>query len=191
MLGFDPATGSSTVKIVQPNAAKRDKGTPMTVLAIDDAGETHLLREGRLTANNTSDFMKDKFAELSGLTEVPLMVAGQRSTRRWYVVANLDAEPWEIVAQAAEFSNACARARTLAGGGKLAAHEKDESEDETRPTFGLDEEGRLATRTRSSGLVEVRELQGYVYEALKKIVGHELRKPKRTGYCIDKLETLA
>ena len=182
MLGFDPDTGSSTVKIVQPNAAKRDKG-PVTVLAIDDDGRKYLLREGRLTANNVSAFIKDRFSELSGLTAVPLMVAGQRSNRHWYVVADLNAKPAEIVAQTGDFSNACARARTLAGGGKSTADE--EEEDRERPTYGMDEMGRITSRTRPGGSIEVRELQGYVYKALKIIVGQELRKPKRNGYCVD------
>lgn len=181
MLGFDPDTGSSTVKIVQPKAAKRDKG-PVTVLAVDDVGRKFLLREGRLTANNVSGFIKDSFAGLSGLTEVPLMVAGQRSKRHWYMVADLSAEPSEILARAADFSNACARARALAGGGKPSIYEED---DEKRPTYGLDEEGRITTRSRLGDTVEVRGLQGYVYKALKKIVGDDLRKPIRHGYCVD------
>lgn len=182
MLGYDPDTKSSTVKIVQPNAAKRDKG-PVTVLAIDDTGQRYLLREGRLTANRVSNFVIDQFAKLSGLTEVPLMVAGQRSNRHWYVVANLDAQPADIVTQTADFSNACAHARTLAGGGKQAIDEEDEGE--KRPTYGMDEEGRITTRTHPGGSIKVRELQGYVYKALKKIVGDDLRKPKRNGYCVD------
>ena len=184
MLGFDPDTGSSTVKIVLPNASKRDKG-PATVLAVDDVGREYLLREGRLVANNVSKFIRDDFAELSGLTEVDLMVAGQRSTGHWYVVAELSAKPDEIVAQAANFSNACARARTLASGGKPGADA--EKEDERRPSYGMDEKGRITTRTRPGGSVEVRELQGYVYQALKKIVGADLRKPERNGYCVDGL----
>ncbi|MCW0198856.1 hypothetical protein [Sphingopyxis sp.] len=184
MLGFDPDTGASTVKIVQPKAARRDKG-PVTVLATDEAGQRYLLREGRLQRNKVSAFIKEKFAELSGLSEVPLMVDGQRSARHWYVVANLDAEPAEIVAQAADFSNACARARTLAGGGKRSVDQDDEAEDQTRPTYGMDEKGRITTRSRPGGSVEVCELQGYVYKALKKIVGDDLKKPKRHGYCVD------
>ena len=38
---------------------------------------------------------------------------------------------------------------------------------------------------RPGGTVEVCELQGYVYNALKKIVGPNLKKPKRSGYCVD------
>lgn len=182
MLGYDPEGGSSTVKIVRPNAARRDRG-PVTVLAVDDAGGRHLLREGRLSANNVSGFVKDRFAELSGLAEVPLLVAGRRSERRWYVVASLDAEPATIAAQAADFSNACARARTLAGGGRRA--DPGAEDPEARPTYGMDEKGRITTRTQAGGSVEVTELQGYVYQALKRIVGDDLRKPKRNGYCVD------
>ncbi|WP_203074079.1 hypothetical protein [Falsiroseomonas ponticola] len=184
MLGFDPDTGSSTVKIVRPNAAKRDKG-PVTVLAVDDAGRRYLLREGRLVANRISGFIKDQFAELSGLTEVPLTVSGKRSTRHWYVVADLSAKPDEIVAQAADFAHACARARTLAGGGKPAGNA--EEEDQKRPTYGMDEKGQITIRTRPGGSVEVLALQGYVFEELKKIVGDDLKKPTGNGYCVDGL----
>ncbi|MBC9209803.1 hypothetical protein IBL26_23400 [Roseomonas aerophila] len=182
MLGFDPDTGSSTVKIVQPNAAKRDKG-PVTVLATDDTGNKYLLREGRLVANKVSTFIKDKFADLSGLTEVPLMVDGRRSTRHWYIVANLNAGASEIVAQAADFSNACAQARALASGGKSVSDA--ENEDNKRLTYGMDEKGRITTRVRPGGSLEITELQGYVYQELKKIVGKDLKKPKRNGYCVD------
>lgn len=182
MLGFDPSTGSSTVKIVQPNGSKLDKG-PVTVLAADEHGRKFLLREGRLQENRVSKFIKDRFAELSGLTEVSLIVAGKQSSRHWYMVADLGASPTEIVAQAGDFSNACARARILAGGGTLPPDE--ENNDDERPTYGMDEKGRITTRSRPGGSYEVRELQGYVYEALKEIVGKELKKPKRGGYCVD------
>jgi hypothetical protein len=182
MLGVDPDTNSSTVKIVRPKGARADDG-PATVLAVDDRGHRHLLREGRLTANKVSGFVIDKFAELSGLAEVPLMIAGERSDRHWYVVADLDSTQREIVERTAAFSLACARARALAGGGRKAIDR--EREDGSRPTYGLDEKGRITKRTVPGGTTEVRELQGYVFKALKKIVGEELRKPKRNGYCVD------
>lgn len=182
MLGFDPDTGNSTVKIVRPNAAKLDKG-PVTVLAKDENGRRYLLREGRLQKNNVSDRIKTEFSELSGLKEVPLTILGRKSERRWYIVANLADPPAEIVAQTAAFSIACARARALAGGGP--SSENSEQYDASRPTYGMDEKGRITKRNRPGGDIEVRELQGYVYAALKKIVGKELRKPKRSGYCVD------
>lgn len=45
MLGVDPDTGDSTVKIVRPKAHRKDKG-PDTVLATDDTGRQFLLRAG-------------------------------------------------------------------------------------------------------------------------------------------------
>ncbi|WP_279359107.1 hypothetical protein [Methylobacterium indicum] len=182
MLGVDPSTGNSTVKIVKPNAEKLDKG-PVTVLAEDEQGRHYLLREGRLQKNNISNFVKDNFSELSGLSEVPLIVDGKISKRHWYIVANLASTPNEIVAQTAAFSIACARARNLAGGGK---HSDDiDKEEESRPTYGMDEKGRLTKRTTPGGNIQVHELQDYVYSALKNIIGEELRKPKNNGYCVD------
>ncbi len=184
MLGYDPDTDRSTVKIVRPKAARHDKG-PATVLATGDDGRRYLLREGRLTPNRISgaEFIIDTFAELTGLTEVPIMIDGARSKRQWFVVADLGASPREIVEQAADFSIACLRARVLTGG--IRESEPQDQDDEERPSYGLDEKGRITTRTRPGGTVEVRELQGYVHKALKKIVGEALRKPKRKGYCVD------
>jgi hypothetical protein len=166
-----------------PNAAKLDRG-PATVLATDRS-RRYLLREGRLTANNVSGFVIDRFAELTGLADVPLFLCDKQSGRRWYVVADLDAAPGEILAQASAFANACAKARSLAGGGRMVADA--ETEDGSRPTYGADEKGRLTTRTQPGGTTEVHALQGYVFEALKKIVGPELKKPKNNGYCVDAL----
>ena len=182
MLGVDPDTGNSTVKIVRPKAHRKDKG-PDTILATDDAGRRFLLRAGSLTQNRVSGFIKDDFAELTGLTHVPLMVDGLQAKDRWYVVADLGATPAEIVKQAADFSNACSRARTYAGDRR--PFEDQEDANSSRPTYGMDEKGRITKRRTSGGTAEVRELQGFVHEALKQIVGEGLRKPKRNGYCVD------
>lgn len=125
MLGVDPDTGNSTVKIVNPNAARLDKG-PVTVLAKDQTGSHYLLREGRLQRNHISRLIVDDFADLTGLSEVPLTIEGRKSARRWYVVADLSAPANKIVAQAAEFSIACARARTLAGNDTTSDHAEHE-----------------------------------------------------------------
>ncbi len=180
MLGHDPDKGASIVKIVQPKAARGDKG-PATVLAVDEAGSQFLLREGRLTRNSISDFVIERFSELSGLTEVPLMVAGRRSSRQWFVVADLSQPPGRIAVQAAEFSNACMMARVRAGGGKAVRGGGAEE----NFTLGVDEKGRITTHNRDAATIEVLQLQGYVYEALKKIIGDRLTKPKRHGYCVD------
>lgn len=182
MLGVDPDTGDSTVKIVRPKAHRKDKG-PDTVLATDDTGRQFLLRAGNLTKNRVSGFIKDDFAELTGLTHAPLRVNGSQASDHWYVVADLGATPAEIVGQAADFSNACSHARTRAGGGRPVEDQEDAND--SRPTYGMDEKGRITKRTTRGGTKEVRELQGFVYKALKKIVGEELRKPKRNGYCVD------
>lgn len=182
MLGVDPDTGNSTVKIVLPKANRKDKG-PNTVLATDNTGRQFLLRSGRLTKNSISRFIKGDFAMLTGLTHVPLMVDGLQASDHWYVVADLSATPAEIVRQTADFSNACSRARASAGGGQEKQYQPDP--DNSRPIFGMDEKGRITKRKMSGGTIEVCELQGFVHKALKKIVGEELRKPKGNGYCVD------
>lgn len=182
MLGVDPDSGNSTVKIVRPKANRKDKG-PDTVLATDDTGRQFLLRSGRLKKNRVSGFIKDDFAKLTGLTHVPLMVDGMQASDYWYVVADLGAAPTKIVRQAADFSNACSRARTSAGGGLPMDDQLDANT--FRPTFGMDEKGRITKRKKSGGTTEILELQGFVYQALKKIVGEVLRKPKGNGYCVD------
>ena len=80
MLGYDPRTSSSAVKIVTPNGLKADKG-PTTVLAVDDDGRLHLLREGRLQPNKISGLIKDHFEELTGLqpTRLTVVIRPQRS----------------------------------------------------------------------------------------------------------------
>ena len=182
MLGVDPDTDNSTVKIVRPKAHRKDKG-PDTVLATNDTGRRFLLRAGSLTKNRVSGFIKDDFEELTGLTAVPLMVDGLQSSDQWYIVADLGATPAEIVRKAADFSNACSRARTSAGGGGTV--EKQVEAHTSRFTYGLDEKGRITKRQTIGGTTEVLELQGFVHKALKKIVGGGLRKPKSNGYCVD------
>lgn len=183
MLGFDPDTGDGIVKIVQPKAARGDKG-PITVVAREPGGRLLLLREGRLTGNHLSRLVVgDDFAELTGLVEVPLFVGGARSERRWYIIADLNARTSEIVAQTAAFAIACTRARNFAGGG--VPRPVENNEDNGRPTYGLDEKGRITKHERGGGVVEVKQMQGYVYKALKRLVGPVLRKPKRNGYCVD------
>lgn len=179
MLGADPEYGDGVVKIVQPKASRYDKG-PTTVLGCDDLGRHILLREGRLQKNNLSRLIKDDFAKLSGLAEVPLIVKGERSARHFYVVADLGAAPESIVAQTAAFANACVRARSRAGGG-----EPRPVDDETIVTYGMDEKWRVTKSTRPGGTFEVKALQGHVFAELKKVVGKELRKPKRNGFCVD------
>lgn len=182
MLGVDAETGNSTVKIVRPKAHRKDKG-PDTVLATDDTGRQFLLRAGSLRKNRVSGFIKDDFAKFTGLTHIPLMIDGVQSGDHWYEVADLGATPAEVLRKAADFSNACSRARMRAGGGKPVEDQEDGSA--SRPTYGMDEKGRITKRTTRGGTTEVRELQGYVHKALKKIVGGVLRKPQRNGYCVD------
>lgn len=179
MLGHDPVWGDGVVKVVQPKAGRRDRG-PATIMGRGDDGRLKLLREGRLQKNNLSRFVKDDFARLSGLTQEEVSVEGEPSKRQWFLVADLDGTAQEIVDQTIAFANGCARARRRAGGGL----QRDE-EDEDVQEYGYDEKGGVRLVTREGGTSEVRALQGYVYAALKRIVGKDLRKPKRYGYCVD------
>lgn len=182
MLGYDPDTGSSAVKIVTPKGLRADKG-PTTVLAVDDDGRLHLLREGRLQPNKISGFIKDHFEELTGLRPIRLTVDGIDSERRYYVVASLSSGPKTILAQTAAFANACMHARSLAGSGTSLG--PDPIGDRKRPTYGADEKGSIITYEITGGSKEVVRLQGYVYEEIKKILGTDLTKPGEGGYCVD------
>jgi glycogen debranching enzyme len=106
------------------------------------------------------------------------MVDGLQARNHWYVVADLGATPAEIVRQAADFSNACSRARTSAGGGKSV--ENKEEANASRPTYGMDEKGRITKRTTRGGTTEVRELQGFVYAALKRSSARSSGSPSVT-----------
>ena len=179
MLGVDPEFGSGIVKIVRPATAQRAKGK-LTLIGRDGASRLKLLREGRLHKNAISKLVRDDFARLSGLAEVPVSAGGELSERHWYVVADLDAPRTEIVAQTVRFANACTRARSRAGGGaapKAAAAPGH--------GYGMDERGGITTVTREGGTAEVVRLQGFVFEALKKAVGPILRKPSRDRFCVD------
>ncbi|WP_156467594.1 hypothetical protein [Methylobacterium sp. Leaf102] len=182
MLGYDPDTGSSAVKIVTPKGPRADKG-PTTVLAVDDDGRSHLLREGRLQPNKISGFIKDHFEELTGLRPSPLTVDGADSERRYYVVASLSSDPKTILTQTAAFANACMQARSLADG--RTSPGPDPIGNRKRPTYGADEKGSIVTYEVTGGLKEVVKLQGYVYEEIKKIIGVDLTKPAEGGYCVD------
>ncbi|WP_156375779.1 hypothetical protein [Methylobacterium sp. Leaf125] len=182
MLGYDPDTGSSAVKIVTPKGLRGDKG-PTTVLAVDDDGRSHLLREGRLQPNKISGFIKDHFEELTGLRPIRLTVDGVDSERRYYVVASLSSDPKTILAQTSTFANACMQARSHAGGGTSPA--PDPVNDRKRPTYGADEKGSIVIYDITGGSKEVVRLQGYVYEEIKKIFGADLTKPGESGYFVD------
>lgn len=178
MLGVDPEFRSGTVKIVRPivsGGAKRK----VTVIGRDENDRLFLLREGRLTGNSISRLVvDDEFAKFSGLAETPVRVGGERSNRHWYIVADLDAAPSEILAQTVRFANACIQARARAGGGK-------KRKPTTNYGYGLDEKGSITTMTRTGGTTEVVRLQGYVFEELKKMVGASLKKPSKDAFCVD------
>ena len=178
MLGVDPEFKSGTVKIVCPivsGGAKRKA----TLIGRDEQGRLTLLREGRLTGNGVSRLVVDReFMMFSGLTEVPVLIGGERSDRHWYVVADLDGTSAEIVSQTVRFANACTKARGRAGGGKL-------RKPSTNYGYGLDEKGGIMTVTRKGGTAEVVRLQGFVFEQLKKMVGPSLKKPSKDTFSVD------
>lgn len=178
MLGVDVDTGDATVKIVRPAASKGDKGK-LTVAGRDGDGRLVLLREGWLRPNNVSREIRSDFAALSGLTSEPVTVKGTPSRREWFRVADLDGPAEAIVGQTIDLALGCVRARARAGGGK-------EPPASTKPySLGLDEKGRVMIVTRRGGTARVRALQGYVYEALRKLLGDALTKPTANGYAVD------
>ena len=191
MLGADPAYANGAVKIVHPDTAQRDKGK-LTAIGRDAAGRRLLLRQGWLKRNNLSREVREDFADLTGLTPVAVNVAGVPSERQWFVVADLDAEPTAMLAQTGDFALACIRARNLAGGGSDEGAVDPEGDDapphsagETATALAMDETGKIITVTRTAATTEVCALQGYVYQALKAILGGALTKPTKSGFAVD------
>lgn len=180
MLGADPEFDSGVVKIVQPTTAQGEKGK-LTAIGRDEAGTLVLLRQGWLKANRLSKAVRENFAELTGLTPVGVTVAGAPSNRAWYIVAHLNRNAAEIVAQTVRFTLACTRARSAAGGGV------SRETSQNNFSFGLDEKGRTTKVTRTGGTSEACALQGYVWQALKKKIGGRLSKPGKSGFAVDGL----
>lgn len=179
MMGIYTSSTSGIVKIVRPAAAGADKHK-LTIVGRDERGHVVLLREGWLKKNRISVTIREDFSELTGLSPVPVMVAGQRSKRDWYIVADLDRAPDEIVSQTVIFTNACSLARAKAGG-----EEVFESQTGDEYHLGLDEKGCIKKVSIKGGTKEVEALQGYVSEALKAIIGPSMTKPTRNGYAVD------
>lgn len=185
MLGVDTRPTSGIVKIVQPITADKDKHK-LTIVGRDEHGHVVLLREGWLQKNSISAPIRENFSELSGLSSVPVSVAGQRSTRNWYVVADLDCTPDKIVSQTVAFINACSLARLKANDKKVVESQKGDGY-----RLGLDEKGRIKKVKIKGGMREVEDLQGYVSEALKAIIGPSMTKPMRNGYSADAMISTA
>jgi hypothetical protein len=179
MLGLDTALGQGVVKIVRPLVAKQDRGK-LTAIGRDDDGRKLLLRQGWLKKNPLSRALRKDFAELTGLQPV-MTTPGLRSPRDWYLVANLSADRQTFVRQTVDFVNACARGRSKAGG---AAARRKAPEDYR---IGLDEKGRTRKVTVTGGTREVVEMQGHVWEALKKRLGSRMSKRARNRYAVDVL----
>jgi len=179
MLGTDQGVRDGVVKIVCPKVSQTDKGK-LTVIGRSDAGRLVLLREGWLKANRISDAVRPKFKVLSGLEPEPVSVGARASDRDWYIVADLDADGADIVAQTVSFVHACARARAKT----LTKNTPVEQED---PPYrlGLDEKGRIKKVKVTGGTREVEDLQGYVWKELKRQLGEAFQKPGRKGYAAD------
>jgi len=179
MLGTDQGVRDGVVKIVCPNVSQTDKGK-LTVIGRSDAGRLVLLREGWLKANRISDVVRPKFKMLSGLDPELVSVGGRVSNRDWYIVADLDADEANTVAQTVSFVHACARARAKTGVKKTPAEQED-------PPYrlGLDEKGCIKKVKVTGGTREVEDLQGYVWKELKRQLGDAFQKPGRKGYAAD------
>lgn len=179
MLGVDASAESGIVKIVRPSVAGQDK-KKLTVVGRDERGHVVLLREGWLKKNRISNAVREHFSEFSGLQPVQVTVAGRPSKREWHLVADVDGSADEIVASTVAFCHACALARWKAEGGQ------DDYTGETEQYhFGVDEKGRIKKVRIEGATKEVEELQGYVSEALKAILGPTMTKPRRNRYEVD------
>lgn len=177
VLGLDSSLGTWVVKIVRPDVEQQDRGK-LTAFGRNEQGQPLLLRQGWLQKNPISRTVREDFAELSGLSEVPVMTRGQASSRKWYVVADLSSAS-TIPQATAAFVNACSMARSMAGGGALLSAAPETYR------FGLDEQGRTKKVTITGGTKEVEDMQGHVWAQLKRLVGKSLTKPTNSGYTVD------
>ncbi|MDX8532786.1 hypothetical protein RFM41_13235 [Mesorhizobium sp. VK25A] len=177
IFGLDSSLDTWVVKIVRPDAAQQDMGK-LTAIGLNEQGRPFLLRQGWLKKNPISREIREDFAELSGLDSVPVTARGQLSPREWYVVADISSVG-TIPQETAAFANACARARSKAGGGT-----SKYTESETY-RYGLDEKGRTKKVTISGGTKEVEDMQGHVWAELQRLVGGSLKKPTSYGYAVD------
>jgi hypothetical protein len=177
-LGVDETGKNQAVKIVMPDVIQQDRGK-LTAIGKGDDGRHYLLRQGWLQKNALSDSIRTNFADLTGLSSVPVSTTTGGSSRDWFVVADLSQSGSVVVAATAAFANACAIARIRAGTKDLIVDEA------VGYTLGLDEKGRTKKVTTGGGTREVIELQGYVWEELKKLVGDPLSKPQSRGYSVD------
>jgi hypothetical protein len=179
MLGTDQGVRDGVVKIVRPKVSQTDKGK-LTVIGRSDDGRLLLMREGWLKANRISDVVRPRFKALSGLEPERVSVGGRASERDWYIVADLDADSADIVAQTVSFVHACARARAKTGVKGTPAKQEEASY-----RLGLDEKGRIKKVKVTGATHEVEDLQGYVWEELKRQLGEAFQKPGRKGYAAD------
>lgn len=185
MLGTDQGVRDGVVKIVCPKVSQTDKGK-LTVIGRSDAGRLVLLREGWLKANRISDVVRPKFKVLSGLKPKPVSVSGRLSDRDWYIVADLDANGADIVAQTVSFVHACARARA-----KTSVQGPPAQQEGPPYRLGLDEKGRIKKVKVTGSTREVEDLQGYVWTELKRQLGDAFQKPSRKGYAADGMVVMA
>lgn len=179
LFGDDPTFHGFVVTIVRPDVQRKDRAK-LTMLAENETGNRFLLREGWLKANSISRAVRADFSKYSGLEPVAVTLKdGSVSRRDWYLVAALGKEQAPIRDQTVDFILACAQARIIAG--RAGADDNGMN----APRFGKDERGRIYRTTAYSGERDVIALQGYVWEALKKILGKRLTKNTKTGYCAD------
>jgi hypothetical protein len=183
MLGVDRSLGTGVVKVVRPDVAQQDRGK-LTAIGKDESGRIVLLRQGWLQKNRLSRSIRDDFDALSGLAPV-LRTPGGRTPRTWHLVADLGGTDEAIVRDTVEFVNACALARSSAGG----AAPEVRPEDGYR--LGTDEKGQTVKVLISGGEREVLRLQGYVWTALKKLLGDRMTKPGRHGFEADAMVEIA
>ena len=163
---------------MKPDVSQRDKGK-RTVVGRDEFGRTLLLREGKLQKNNLSRAITDDFERLTELSPVPVLSDGRVSDRFYFLVADLSSGSSTIVAQTADFTLACAKARSLAGGSIVLLQDPKEY------SYALDEKGHVRIVTREASTVEVCALHAYVSEELKAKIGKEYERPTSGGYTVD------
>lgn len=172
-LGIEPVGENWAVQINVPKDPSTENG--LSAIVTDKRGSLFLVRQGRLQSNNQSELIaEDDFKTLSGLTPAQVWMDDNPANRLWYVVTPITEDDEEMRRNTGEFVQICAQVRAIEGSNRSQI-EADMAEIAER--FGQDEQGGTSTYWPKGGSRVMKRRHGEVWQALKSIVGDDLRKP--------------
>lgn len=184
-LGIDPSGENWAVQINE--AATAGDQNVISAIAVDDANQPYVLRQGRLNANNLSRHVGfDDFRRFSGLTPVAVTNGNTPLQRDWYIVTRLDLDPAEIRENTSRFIDSCLMARDGVAGridpGDAEVIAELCSGDETGGTYTIPARAARDEQT-------VLRNQGEVWQQMAELLrlrGMTVKKPRHAkGYEVD------